>query len=78
MRQSTASVRKRAGRRARRLAQEGARAKAVGGLPGGIKQLSAAQQTAWADKLLPQAEQPLPGGQLNPNISVHAGVDATR
>eukprot|EP00973_Karenia_brevis_P093763 12418958-Karenia_brevis.AAC.1 len=69
---ATASARKRAGKRARRLAQEGAGAKVVGGLRVGIKQLSAAQQAAWADKLLPEAQQPLPGNALGVTSSVPA------
>ena len=52
------STDKLAGKRARRLAKEGARAKGVAGLQGGIKQLTAAEQRLWGSKLLPRSECP--------------------
>eukprot|EP00973_Karenia_brevis_P065812 9146846-Karenia_brevis.AAC.1 len=47
---SKSSAMKRAGKRARRLAKEGARSKAVGSLKGGIKQLTRDKQVEWANK----------------------------
>jgi hypothetical protein len=57
---STSNVKAGAPKRARRLAKEGARSKAVSGLQGGVKQLSPEQQRHWAGKLLPRAEHPAP------------------
>ncbi len=47
-----------AGKRARRLAKENAKAKAVAGLQGGVKQLTPDEQRAWGTKLLPRSERP--------------------
>ena len=43
-------------KRAERLAREGARSKAIGGLKGGIKSLPAERQRTWAAKLIPTPE----------------------
>ena len=55
-------------KRARRLAREGARSKAVMGLQGGIRQLTFEQQHQWSAKLLPQSEHPflISASQLPP------------
>jgi hypothetical protein len=57
---SASNVKAGAPKRARRLAKEGARSKAVSGLHGGVKQLSPEQQRHWAGKLLPRAVHPAP------------------
>jgi hypothetical protein len=57
---------KAASQRARRLAKEGARSKAVAGLQGGIKPLTTEQQHDWSAKLLPQADHPLPAVAAGP------------
>ena len=43
-------------KRAERLAREGARSTAIGGLKGGIKSLPAEEKRAWAAKLIPTSE----------------------
>ena len=43
-------------KRAERLAREGARSKAIGGLKGGVKSLPAGEQRTWAAKLIPMSE----------------------
>ena len=43
-------------KRAERLAREGARSKAIGGLRGGVKSLPAEEQRTWAAKLIPTSE----------------------
>ena len=51
-------------KRARRMAKEGARSKAVSGLQGGIKRLTPQQQREWGAKLLPQAEHSTPAAAV--------------
>ena len=55
---STDDVAKAGAKRACRLAREGARSKAVGGLRGGIKTLSPMEQVVWAAKLIPASQHP--------------------
>ena len=43
-------------KRARALTKEGAYAKAVGGLKGGLKSFTREEQTSWATKLIPQSD----------------------
>ena len=54
-RENTRKKRTATAARAKRLAREGARSKAVAGLKGGIKKLTPAEQQQWGAKLFPRA-----------------------